>query len=403
MRQLFVPACLCLMTWSGPIAPDPKPFVEPFPGAYVTRTERGSLAKNIKAIAALPDNAGAPAVEDIKAALSLQEKSEPAPTCSGSLTKITAIEAVPDSAGLVDLAIEIPVPSADTSAATIEDPPLPHRRPPPRPVIHRSREEICETLAQAAKSNSLPPPFFIRLLFQESRFQTAAVSSAGAQGIAQFMPEVSASMGVDNPFDPLQAIPASARLLRDLLEQFGNLGLAAMAYNAGPKRIQDWLTKKGGLPKETENYVKTVTGRPAETWKDKDGNHPEMRLPQRAPCQKAAGLYAWNGPDRIPLPPSAPAREDVRVAGVKEKQHATEKATDLTKDEPTQTAEARHGKSAVQLAARKHADKRRQAEKRAGKDNKRTKSRADKQAGKHSDKSTKNKRAKKQKTRVAQE
>ena len=79
------------------------------------------------------------------------------------------------------------------------------------------------------------------------------------------MPETAADVGLDNPFDPLQAIPASARLLRNLFQQFGNLGLAAAAYNAGPKRIQDWLAKKGKLPQETQGYVKIITGRPAET------------------------------------------------------------------------------------------------------------------------------------------
>ena len=58
------------------------------------------------------------------------------------------------------------------------------------------------------------------------------------------MPETAAERGLDNPFDPLQAIPESARLLRDLSKKFGNLGLAAAAYNAGPKRVEDWLAKK---------------------------------------------------------------------------------------------------------------------------------------------------------------
>ncbi len=144
--------------------------------------------------------------------------------------------------------------------------PLAPLRPLLKPTIYRSREEICNTLAEAARSNNLPAPFFIRLLYQESSFRHDVISPAGAQGMAQFMPETAADRGLDNPFDPLQAIPASARLLRDLYQKFGNLGLAAAAYNAGPKRIADWLANKGKLPQETQDYVKAITGRPVETW-----------------------------------------------------------------------------------------------------------------------------------------
>jgi soluble lytic murein transglycosylase-like protein len=117
-----------------------------------------------------------------------------------------------------------------------------------KPVVERSRREICDTLVQSAQSNALPIRFFIRLLLQENGFRPDVVSHAGAQGIAQFMPETAKSVGLDNPFDPLQAIAASARLLRDLVTKFGNLGLAAAAYNAGPRRINDWLVRKGKLP-----------------------------------------------------------------------------------------------------------------------------------------------------------
>jgi len=162
--------------------------------------------------------------------------------------------------------------------------PLP---PVARPVVHRTREEICDTLAKAAQHNDLPISFFIRLLFQESAFQPGVVSSAGAEGIAQFMPETSQSEGLANPFDPLEAIPASARLLKKLFSQFGNLGLAAAAYNAGPKRIQDWLAKKGHLPGETQGYVKTITGRPAETWRVASAGGTALTVPHNAPCQEA--------------------------------------------------------------------------------------------------------------------
>jgi hypothetical protein len=185
-------------------------------------------------------------------------------------------------------------------------------------VVYRSREEICDALAEAVRSNDLPAPFFIRLLYQESSFRPYVISSAGALGIAQFTEETASDRGLDNPFDPLQAIPASGRLLRDLYQKFGNLGLAAAAYNAGPKRIQDWLANKGPLPQETQDYVRTITSRPAETWTGAQAGSPAVKLPQPAPCQELAGLLAWNGPDEIPLPPRNPRAQDlahpVRVA-----------------------------------------------------------------------------------------
>ena len=187
---------------------------------------------------------------------------------------------------------------------------LPGLAPIVKPIIPRTRAEICDTLTGVAQSNDLPAPFFIRLLYQESEFHPGSVSSAGAEGIAQFMPETSARHGLDNPYDPLQAIEASARFLRELTQRFGNLGLAAAAYNAGPKRITDWLAKKNTLPQETQDYVKNITGRPAELWLAAEHGSPALKLPRDAPCQEAAGLLAWNGPDQIPLPPT---RERAKV------------------------------------------------------------------------------------------
>ena len=66
------------------------------------------------------------------------------------------------------------------------------------------------------------------------------------------------------------AIMKSAEHLRDLRKQFGSLGLAAAAYNAGPKRVQDWLAHARGLPQETEAYVRIVTGRSALEWRTRD-------------------------------------------------------------------------------------------------------------------------------------
>jgi len=118
--------------------------------------------------------------------------------------------------------------------------------------------------------NAIPVWFFARLIRQESGFNPQAVSPVGAMGIAQFMPATAAERGLANPFDPAQAIPKSAELLRDLKGRFGNLGLAAAAYNAGPQRVQSWLAGRGDLPSETRSYVLAVTGRPVQDWAPRD-------------------------------------------------------------------------------------------------------------------------------------
>jgi hypothetical protein len=133
----------------------------------------------------------------------------------------------------------------------------------PRPSV----DDICRTLAQAATDNELPEEFFTRLIWQESRFDPAAVSPAGAQGIAQFMPQTAAMRGLANAFEPLEALRESASYLRELRTTFrGNLGLAAAAYNAGPGQVEAWLAGRRRLPFETQAYVRIITGYAAEAW-----------------------------------------------------------------------------------------------------------------------------------------
>ncbi|RDI52546.1 transglycosylase SLT domain-containing protein [Microvirga subterranea] len=117
-----------------------------------------------------------------------------------------------------------------------------------------------------ALRNDIPVWFFARLIRQESGFNPQALSPVGAMGIAQFMPATATERGLVNPFDPAQAIPKSAELLKDLKVRFGNLGLAAAAYNAGPQRVQSWLAGRGDLPAETRSYVLAVTGRSVQEW-----------------------------------------------------------------------------------------------------------------------------------------
>jgi len=178
----------------------------------------------------------------------------------------------------------------------------------PKPAAKKrevTREDVCQTLANAAQDNGLPVPFLIRLIWQESGFNPNAVSRVGVQVMAQFMPGTARLVGLDNPFDLLQALPAAAKLLRDLVQQFGNLGLAAAAYNAGPKRIVDWLSNRGKLPKETRGYVTTITGQAPEKWTTANAQA-TATVPVRAPCQREAQVAALNGSAQAPQPGPSP-------------------------------------------------------------------------------------------------
>jgi hypothetical protein len=151
--------------------------------------------------------------------------------------------------------------------------------------------DLCNALYTSAQDNGLPVQFFANLIWQESRLRDDAVSTVGALGIAQFMPEVAVENGLEDPFDPLQAIPASARMLRDLRGQFGNLGFAAAAYNAGAHRVSDWLARGKALPRETLNYVLRVTGLSAEQWRTTPPSETALTFAQHLPC-RAMPAYA---------------------------------------------------------------------------------------------------------------
>jgi hypothetical protein len=131
----------------------------------------------------------------------------------------------------------------------------------------RSPDLACALIKQESTARSLPAFFFAKLIWKESAFNPAAISPKGAKGIAQFMPATAFERGLADPFDVGQAIPHSASYLRDLHDQFGSLGLAAAAYNAGPQRVADWLSDLRSLPLETIDYVATITGRSADDWK----------------------------------------------------------------------------------------------------------------------------------------
>ncbi len=126
---------------------------------------------------------------------------------------------------------------------------------------------ICSEIDRVAKLYDLPRATFTRLIWTESRFDIKARSPKGALGIAQFMPATAKARGLKDPYDPSTALEASGSLLADLRRALGNFGLAAMAYNAGPGRVERWMAGKGRLPFETQDYVAAVTGQAAGVFK----------------------------------------------------------------------------------------------------------------------------------------
>jgi hypothetical protein len=170
---------------------------------------------------------------------------------------------------------------------------------------------ICDALATAATANDLPIEFLTRLIWQESRFNPEEVSHAGAQGIAQFMPGTATLRGLEDPFNPVEAIAKSAQLLRDLYREFGNLGLAAAAYNAGPRRVRNWLDGRRSLPGETRAYVPLVTGRSVEEWARGQKELLEIPIANHAPCSQALAIFG-----EPPLPASPPKNETIEPWGV---------------------------------------------------------------------------------------
>ncbi|WP_260906693.1 lytic transglycosylase domain-containing protein [Chelativorans salis] len=146
---------------------------------------------------------------------------------------------------------------------------------------------VCHLIENQSARNRLSPHFIARLLWKESRFNPNAVSPRGAEGIAQFMPATASRRGLADPFDVDQAIHASVSYLSDLQKRFGNLGLAAAAYNAGEARVSRWLSRGGFLPLETEAYVLGIFGQPVDRFIDATSEAPVQPLDPQLPFKEA--------------------------------------------------------------------------------------------------------------------
>ncbi|WGR91772.1 lytic transglycosylase domain-containing protein [Bradyrhizobium sp. ISRA435] len=200
---------------------------------------------------------------------------------------------------------------------SVEELAIPREKPAESARESGTREAMCLMIESAARANGLPLEFFARVIWQESRFQADAVgpmtrSGERAQGIAQFMPGTANERGLLDPFNPVQALPKSAEFLSELRSQFGNLGLAAAAYNAGPRRIQDWLAGTGSMPQETRAYVFAITGSSVDTWAAAGRNG---KMPERAPTTSCRELMALL--KRAPNPFVAELEQHITLSAAK--------------------------------------------------------------------------------------
>jgi len=231
---------------------------------------------------------------------------------------------------------------------------------------HVSR--VCSLIHQASTTNGLPPDFFARLIWKESLFDPNAVSPKGAEGIAQFMPSTAKLRGLGDAFDMEQALAASANYLAELKKKFGNLGLAAAAYNAGEARVQRWITRGGFLPLETENYVLHILGRPADNFVGSDVAEEVPPLDPEKPFQEACVLLPVMAATIAPMARIHTKPWGIQVAGhfrrdvaIRMWERAKRRVRALQSAEPV-VSQMRAGRRRPIYAVRIGADTRKEAE-----------------------------------------
>lgn len=139
-------------------------------------------------------------------------------------------------------------------------------------------------------------------------------SSAGAMGLMQVMPTTYENMRAryglgEDPFDPHNNILAGTAYLHEMYDLYGTPAFLA-AYNAGPRRLDDYLAGRSTLPDETRRYVAMISPNIAGTWPNHRSPAEQLaynRIPEALPPGRRSGssrLVAWAPPANPP--PTAP-------------------------------------------------------------------------------------------------
>jgi Transglycosylase SLT domain len=143
--------------------------------------------------------------------------------------------------------VDVPTADIDRFEEDLSAPAAVEHAPPP----------MSEVIDKVSSRHHLDPDLINSVIHAESGFNPKAVSSKGAQGLMQLMPQTASRLGVADAFDPSDNLEGGTRYLRELLERYNfDLIKALAAYNAGPQRVEQYH----GVPPyyETQAYVARI-------------------------------------------------------------------------------------------------------------------------------------------------
>jgi len=193
-----------------------------------------------------------------------------------------------------DSFVDVPTAEIDHFEKDLSPPPAPPiTQASAQTPIQRPQISVADAVTGSSQRYHLDPDLVNSVIRAESNFNPRAVSSKGAQGLMQLMPQTSSVLGVHNAFDPETNVEAGTRYLRELLERYNfDLIKALAAYNAGPQRVEQF----GGVPPyhETHAYVTRII-RDFNKKKTLEEKERKLSSATQRPASDASGKTAASG------------------------------------------------------------------------------------------------------------